>query len=567
MSDSSRTRVPSSSTTAHPSTAHTSTAHPATARAEASHAGARADAARTAAPRAPEPQPLSPGPLLRSLDPLLRGWLPRQRWFAGKGLPIGRFRLAAATELVPPGGPLGPMGLLHVLVDVEQPGRPADCYQLLLGAHPLLPPALVRASLGQAVGGPYDGLTLYDAPHDPRLAALLLERLRAPGRAGRLRFTTEPGAHFPAGLTPRVVTAEQSNTSVVYGDAYILKLFRRVSPGVNPDLELSLALARAGSRRVAEPVAWFEAEALGPAGTDESDAGAGSGAGSAAGGAGVGPGSGAGSGAGASPSSGADTGAGAESETGAETGAGAGEAATLGVLQRFLPGSADGWTLALASVAEDGDFSAEAAGLGRATAEVHAALAAALPARPLDGAALERLASGMVRRLEETAAEVPAVRPYAGALRSAFEDLAALATAGAGGPVFAQRVHGDLHLGQALRGPDGAWVLIDFEGEPARPLAERRRPAPPVQDVAGMLRSFDYAAHHSGNVPWAARHRDAFCTGYAEVSGVDPREQAVLIRAFETDKAVYEARYEARHRPAWLPIPLSALSRLAAAAP
>ncbi|MEE4540732.1 maltokinase [Streptomyces sp. V4-01] len=449
---------------------------------------------------------LVPG-LLRSLDPLLRGWLPRQRWFAGKGLPIGRFRLASATELVPPGGRLGPLGLLHVLVEVEQQDRAADCYQLLLGAHPLLPPALVRAALGQAVGGPYDGLTLYDAPHDPRLASLLLERLRVPGRTGRLRFTTEPSAQFPPGLTPRVSTAEQSNTSVVYGDAYILKLFRRVSPGANPDLELSLALARAGSRRVAEPVAWFEAEGLG-------------------------------------------------------------EPATLGVLQRFLPGSTDGWALALASVSEDGDFRSEAAALGRATAEVHAALAAALPVRRLDGRALEDLAAGMIQRLDETAAEVPAVRPYAGALRSAYEDLAtAGAGRGAAASVTAQRIHGDLHLGQALRGPDGEWVLIDFEGEPARPLAERRAPAPPVQDVAGMLRSFDYAAHHSGNGPWAARHRDAYCAGYAQVAGVDPREQAVMIRAFETDKAVYEARYEARHRPAWLPIPLSALSRLATSAP
>ncbi|MEV6007603.1 maltokinase [Streptomyces sp. NPDC051976] len=472
-----------------------------------------ASAADTAAGRE-----LAPG-LLRSLDPLLRGWLPRQRWFAGKGLPIGGFRLAAATELVPPGGRLGPLGLVHVLIDVEQPGRPADCYQLLLGAHPLLPSALVRAALGPAVGGPYDGLTLYDAPHDPRLAALLLERLRLPGRIGRLRFTAEPEVSFPPGLAPRVSTAEQSNTSVVYGDAFILKLFRRVSPGTNPDLELSLALARKRSRRVAEPVAWFEGLPALPADAEG-------------------------------------------------TADGPAEPVTLGVLQRFLPGSSDGWALALASVAEDGDFRAEAAALGRATAEVHAALADALPVERLDGPALERIAAAMTRRLDETAAEVPSVRPYAGALRSAFDDLARLgAGGGTAGPVTAQRIHGDLHLGQALRGPDGEWVLIDFEGEPARPLADRRRPAPPVQDVAGMLRSFDYAAHHSGNGPWAARHRDAYCSGYAEVAGIDPRQQPVLIRAFETDKAVYEARYEARHRPAWLPIPLSALARLATAAP
>jgi maltokinase len=486
---------------------------------------------------------LVPG-LLRSLDPLLRGWLPRQRWFAGKGLPVGRFGLAAATELVPPGGLLGPLGLLHVLVDVEQPGRPPDCYQLLLGAHPLLPSALVRAALGPAVGGPYDGLTLYDAPHDPRLASLLMERLRLPGRTGRLRFTTEPHAELPSGLAPRVSTAEQSNTSVVYGDAYILKLFRRVSPGTNPDLELSRALARAGSRRVAEPVAWFESldRAVGGGGRPAPGSGSGSGSGSEAG---------------------------SRSGSGSGSGSGSPEPTTLGVLQRFLPGSTDGWALALASVAEDGDFRREAAALGGATAEVHRSLAAALPVRTLGGGALEHIASGMARRLNETAAEVPAVRPYAGALRSAFDDLAKLgasaAVRGAGPPgaVTAQRIHGDLHLGQALRGPDGEWVLIDFEGEPARPLAERRRLAPPVQDVAGMLRSFDYAAHHSGNGPWATRHRDAYCGGYAAVSGIDPREQPVLIRAFETDKAVYEARYEARHRPAWLPIPLSALARLA----
>ncbi|SDN18524.1 maltokinase N-terminal cap-like domain-containing protein [Actinacidiphila guanduensis] len=476
------------------------------------------DSSWTRAPAVAAGRDLVPG-LLRSLDPLLRGWLPRQRWFAGKGLPIGRFSLAAATELVPPGGALGPLGLLHVLVDVEQPGRAPDCYQLLLGAHPLLPSALVRTALGPAVGGPYDGLTLYDAPHDPRLAAALLERLRLPGRTGPLRFSTEPNAQFPPGLTPRVSTAEQSNTSVVYGDTYILKLFRRVSPGANPDLELSRALARAGSRRVAEPAAWFEAVDVvcGAAGQEDGPA------------------------------------------------EGAGEPTTLGVLQRFLPGSTDGWALALASVAEDGDFRAEAAALGAATAEVHQALAEALPVASLDGAAVQRMAAAMTRRLEDTAAEVPAVRPYASALRSAFDDLAELG-AGRAGRVTVQRVHGDLHLGQTLRGPDGEWVLIDFEGEPARPLAERRRPAPPVQDVAGMLRSFDYAAHHSGNGPWAAPHRDAFCTGYAAVAGTDPREHPVLIRAFETDKAVYEARYEARHRPAWLPIPLSALARLATSA-
>ncbi|MFD4123734.1 maltokinase [Streptomyces globisporus] len=445
------------------------------------------------------------GALLPSLAPLLHEWLPRQRWFAGKGRPVTGFRLVSATEMVPPAGTAGP-GLLHLLLRVEQPSRSAraadDCYQLLLGVRTSLPPLLAGALVGRVERGPLAGRTVYDALHDPRLADVLLERFRRPGSLGSLRF--ERTAEIPAGLTPRVLDAEQSNSSLVYGDAFILKIFRRVFPGTNPDLELPLALTGEGCERVPAPIAWFEAPGADPL--------------------------------------------------------------TLGVLQPFLHGARDGWQLALAALAAGRDFLPEARALGRATAEVHTALAAALPTPALRGTQTRQLVAQMTQRLEAAAQAVPALVPYVPGLRAAFDAVTDLGVRGSGWAQ--QRVHGDLHLGQTLRSADGFWSLIDFEGEPARPLPERRMPAPPVRDVAGMLRSFDYAArsHRPWNPEWAARCRAAYCEGYAQASGSDPRGEPELLRAHETDKAVYEVVYEARHRPDWLPVPMAAIQRLAQSA-
>ncbi|MGW4836152.1 maltokinase N-terminal cap-like domain-containing protein [Streptomyces globisporus] len=445
------------------------------------------------------------GALLPSLAPLLHEWLPRQRWFAGKGRPVTGFRLVAATEMVPVHGTAGP-GLLHLLLRVEQPSRsvPAadDCYQLLLGVRTSLPPLLTGALVGRVERGPLAGRTVYDALHDPRLADVLLERFRRPGSLGSLRF--ERTAEIPAGLTPRMLDAEQSNSSLVYGDAFILKIFRRIFPGTNPDLELPLALAGEGCERVPAPIAWFEAPGAEPL--------------------------------------------------------------TLGVLQPFLQGARDGWQLALAALAAGRDFLPEARALGRATAEVHTALAAALPTPALRGTQTRQLVAQMTQRLEAAAQAVPALVPYVPGLRAAFDAVTDLGVRGSGWAQ--QRVHGDLHLGQTLRSADGFWSLIDFEGEPARPLPERRMPAPPVRDVAGMLRSFDYAArsHRPWNPEWAARCRAAYCEGYAQASGSDPRGEPELLRAHETDKAVYEVVYEARHRPDWLPVPMAAIQRLAQSA-
>ncbi|MEE1768567.1 maltokinase [Streptomyces sp. JV185] len=449
--------------------------------------------------------------LLPSLAPLLHQWLPRQRWFAGKGRPVTAFSLVSATEILPVGTESVASGtgtgLLHLLVRVHQPATPAqppdDCYQLLLGVRAALPPRLAPALIGHVTDGPLAGRTVYEALHDPRLAELLLERFRTPGTLGSLLFARS-GPAIAAGLAPRLLDTEQSNTSLVYGDAYILKIFRRIFPGTNPDLELPLALAQEGCGRVPAPVAWFETTT--------------------------------------SP-----------------------RALTLGVLQPFLSGAEDGWQLALRALAGGRDFTDEAHALGRATAEVHNALAAALPTPALHRAQTERLAASMVRRLEAAAQSVPELVPYVPGLRTAFDAVAALGDRGR--DWAAQRVHGDLHLGQTLRAADGFWSLIDFEGEPARPLRERRRPQLPVRDIAGMLRSFDYAArsHRPWNADWAARCRTAYCEGYARAAGFDPRSEPELLRAHETDKAVYEVLYEARHRPDWLPVPMAAIHRLAAA--
>lgn len=451
--------------------------------------------------------------LLASLDPLLREWLPRQRWFAGKGRPVSGFTLVSATELLPVDAKLG---LLHLLVRAHQPlvpfqgalAHPSDCYQLLIGVRETLPPRLAPALIGHLKEGPLAGRTVYEALHDPRPAELLMEALRSRARIGPLRFERDTRQDIRAGLVPRLMTAEQSNTSLVYGDTYILKLFRRIVPGVNPDLELPLMLSRERCPRVPRPAGWLTADLDADGGRYE-----------------------------------------------------------LGVLQPFVQGATDGWDLAQRELAKGEDFTAEARALGRATAEVHTALARALPTVTLGRPQLELLLEGMTTRLDAAVQAVPALRPYAPGLRAAFEALRDLALEGR--TWTAQRIHGDLHLGQCLRSPDGQWSLIDFEGEPSKSLAERRLPQPVARDVAGMLRSFDYAAHSldppESPVPdWASGCRAAFCSGYAEVSGRDPRTDPVLLRAYETDKAVYEVVYEARHRPDWLRVPLAAIRRLAA---
>lgn len=405
--------------------------------------------------------------------------LQRSRWFAAKGREI------AALELHPLPWWDANLRLRSEILTVRYADGGAERYQLLS-----------RYTSEEADSwGIEPGLGhRHDASRDPEslralLAAILSGATREDGSgAVDCRVLSPELLAVVDGLTPRPFGGEQSNTSVMYGDRAMLKLFRRLEPGANLDIEVHAALR--GTPGVVGLDAAITAHWPQPPGQADS-----------------------------APHD-------------------------LGMLVGQVTDATDGWELALAAARSGTDFSAEAHALGRALRSVHTALAQAFATARVDAALIT---AQMLRRLHEATRIADELAPATEVLEPLLE---------LSGQVTVQRVHGDFHLGQALYSGTGDWTIIDFEGEPMKSLAERREPDSVWRDVAGMLRSFDYAGATAADPGWADTAAAAFLAGYG-ADGTEPE-----LRAYLADKAIYEVVYEVRNRPSWVTIPLRALHAL-----
>jgi maltokinase len=414
----------------------------------------------------------------------LADWLIQQRWYASKSLEIARIEELDAAPLAG--------GERLALIAVSFSNGTHALYQLV-----------------------------------PELATGVAEAIAAAGEHrtehGLFCFRTLLGQRELRAAVPAPVGAEQSNTSVIVADAYVLKVFRRLEAGINPELEMLRFLTARDYPHVAALRGWYEYE---------------------------------------SPAL----------------------ACTLGVLQDLIPDGHDGWQLALAEIPTDPDsFLARAASLGQATATLHSVLAtnhedpAFAPEEPSNEsiALLRAKVDEDIERMFLALPDRPALAPLAGRGADVRERLAAWPQISAIGKMI--RLHGDYHLGQTLARPDGSWVLLDFEGEPARSLSQRRMKRSPLRDVASMLRSFAYAVaavdlleQRTAPEGIEAAARAAFLDAYLDAvdpsllpSGTATIEN--LLGIFELEKAIYELGYEINHRPDWVSIPVAGIERLLAA--
>ena len=428
------------------------------------------------------------------------GWLASRRWFRAKARPLAG---ATVDEAIPLDEGGTRLVILHAAFEDG-------------GEQRYLVPALTDAD--GPLREPRDGEGAWAA-----LAVAMAEGTAPRGDRGRFAFARDAaladllpgGAAEARGLDERRLEVEQSNTSVRLGDRLILKIYRLLEPGMNPEVEMNAFLADAGFRwvpRLAGHAAWEPRE---------------------------------------------------------------GEAATAAMLQELVPARGDAWSWLLASLGSPPQGPLEAlagvAQIGGITAEMHAALASrpelpAFPARPAAPDELRAWRAGAEGQLDGALASVSGgdrerLEAVAETIRQRFAAIEQAAS-----PV-SSRVHGDYHLGQLLRTEEG-FTVIDFEGEPSRPMPERRAPASPLRDVAGMLRSLDYAARTAErdgspgleHEMWLANARSTFLAAY----GGEALAHGELLAALEAEKACYEVRYEANYRPGWTWLPIEALERLAA---
>jgi trehalose synthase-fused probable maltokinase len=452
---------------------------------------------------------------LSFLDPeVLQEWVVAQRWFGSKSRQVSGLEVLQALPLRTE-EPL----LVLALVSARFPAGTHDLYQLPIGLRP------ASENWDTGVITEVDGWTVYDALVDPVHARELLERMRqssvTPADDGALAFRWTGDSIEPNSTDEvRPIGVEQSNSTMVFGDALVLKAFRRLEPGVNPELELLRFLDQHGFENIAPLAGWYEYE-------------------------------------------------------------GRLVDSTLGILQQYLKGARDGWDLAVSEDGEDPDRLIEQLeDLGAVTGRMHSVLGsdssdlAFAPDEPTDeGLAL--ITATVDEEIERIFMDLPEddekLAPIAGRGQDVRERLNQMSRIGVAGRVI--RTHGDYHLGQVML-TDRGWVVLDFEGEPARSLPERRQKRSPLRDVAGMVRSFSYVAAAADilgtrTMPedWEKRARAAFLEGYfreVDPNLLPPGQESTqkLLSVFELEKAVYELNYEINNRPDWVGIPVASIARL-----
>jgi trehalose synthase-fused probable maltokinase len=444
----------------------------------------------------------------------IAAWLEAQRWYASKSRHVTGIQLDESVAIA------DPPPLIVNLVQARFASGSHELYQLpfvLLPAGQVGDRTVVDATPDWAA---------VDAVADPELVRELLRQMEAEqsleGEAGTFRFhRVEISGQLPLEAPVRPMGVEQSNSSIVFGEDTVLKVFRRLEPGINPELEVLQFLTRRGFENIAPLQGWYVYE-------------------------------------------------------------GKNVVTTLGVAQQFFADAVGGWEMALDQIGTDpAAFLVELGRLGAVTARLHNCLAAdpgdpAFSPEEPSAESMSLLTATIDEDIERVFTRLPddeRVAPIAGRGQDVRERIAMRAQIGSGGRAI--RTHGDYHLGQTLHRPGaGDWIIIDFEGEPARPLFERRQKRSPLRDVAGMLRSLAYATSASQimrGIPAPGKFEEQARMTFLEhyFSTIDaallPAGDAAIWNAlaiFELEKAIYELQYELDNRPDWLPIPVAGIARL-----